>query len=146
MKSWATDWVKADNHDTSWLWSKPLYTVRARKISKVWVCSHQVAIPKAISVPMLFLTCTVCAFIIHKCWVCSGPPVQGLFKRFIFWGNQRHGKKETALLSDITSSCFWWPKWPLDKGSLSVTLPCAILSLRGIDGGYRSVINMDLWY
>lgn len=69
----------------------------------------------------------------HYCWVYSGP-AQGLFQRLVFWGNQRHGKGETALLSDITSSLFWSPKWPLNKGSLSLTLPCSMLSLRGTDG------------
>lgn len=46
------------------------------------------------------------------------------------------------LLFDITSSLFWWPKWPLNKGSLSLTLRCSMLPLRGTDG----VINMHLWY
>lgn len=59
---------------------------------------------------------------------------QWLFKRLVFWGNQRHGKAGTALLSDITSSLFWWPKRSLDKGSLSLTLPCSMLSLRGTEG------------
>lgn len=93
------------------------------------VCCDRVEVPEAVYVPCGFL---------HMCFynsiiVCSGSPVRGLFKRLVFWGNQWHRKGETALLSDITSSLFWWPKWPLDKGSLSLTLPCSILSLRGTD-------------
>lgn len=47
-------------------------------------------------------------------------------------------KGGTTLLSIVTSSLFWWSKWPPDKGSLSV-------SPGGTLQGYGRVTNMALW-
>lgn len=91
----------------------------------------------------------ICALITHKCWVCSGPPVQELFGRIVFRGNQRHGRKETALLPAffclLHHFAFDGHDGPLTKALYHKLYPVA-RCLRGAMTGIISVTNMSLWH